>query len=124
MRLTRRAFGLGTIGMGFLGTGGPVAAVEAPSGARLQAALNACVAHDNPARAVFTVTGFETVADARTGTVGMRATVQLDWMPGMRRRTLRTSAEDPFAAFAALERSATGFFGPAVPGFAAPAEML
>ena len=123
MNLTRRTFGLVTIAAGFVGAGRAVAVPEAISGARLEAALNGCLVR-NPARAVFTVTDFQTVTDARSGTVGMRAAIRLDWLPGMRLRTLRVSADDPVAAFAALNRSAAGVFGRVVPGFAASEEML
>jgi hypothetical protein len=123
MNLTRRTFGLGTMAIGLVGFGSAVAGPEVPSGARLEAALNACLAR-NPARAVFTVTEFETVTDGRRGTVHMRAAVRLDWQPGMRHRTFRVSGDHPVAAFATLQRSAAGVFGPVVPGFAAPAEIL
>jgi hypothetical protein len=123
MHMTRRAFGLGSIALGVARPDLGVAEAAPPSGARLQAALNACLA-DNPARAAFSVSGFHAAGKSLPGRIDLAATVALDWAPGMRLKTFRGSGDTPHAAFADLYRTAAGAFTKVVPGFVAASDAV
>ncbi len=118
MRVTRRTFGSGSIALGLAAAMPAAAFADLPWTARLEKALNACVAQ-SPVRAAFSVTEIETVARPGEGPATLSVAVLLDWTPGMRLRVFRVSAATPEAAFADLKHAATKAFRRTVPGFAA-----
>lgn len=123
MRMTRRVFGMGTLAVGLAGAGKGLAAAPAPTAARLQAELNACLAK-NPAGAAFKVTAFKAITDPRTGGVDLRADVRLDWRPGVRQQPFRVSAPTLDDAYGHIRRHAVDVFSHVVPGFVPPARAV
>jgi hypothetical protein len=116
MRLTRRVFGTGILGLGLgLGMGfGTRALAERPAATRLADALNGRLV-TNPAEARFSVPAFEMAADGAS--TRLVAEIRLDWAPGMRTRRVAVSGASAAAAWAAILDAAVGAFAGSVPGF-------
>jgi hypothetical protein len=116
MRLTRRLFGTGLLGLGAgLGLGlGTRALAERPTGARLAEALNRRLV-TNPAGARFDVPAF--AATPESAGIRMVADIRLDWTPGMRARRFAGAGADEAAAWSALLAAAVTEFAGTVPGF-------
>jgi hypothetical protein len=116
MRLTRRLFGTGILGLGAglgLGLGGRALAAR-PSAARLAEALNRALV-TNPAAARFEVPALAMTAEA--GSTRMVAEVRLDWAPGLRMRRFEARGATEEAAWGALVHAALAEFAGVVPGF-------
>jgi hypothetical protein len=116
MRLTRRLFGTGILGLGVglgLGFGGRALAAR-PTAARLAEALNGALVA-NPAAARFEVPALTLTAEAEASR--MVAEVRLDWAPGMRARKFEARGATEEAAWGALLLAAQAEFTGVVPGF-------
>jgi hypothetical protein len=112
MRLTRRVFGTGILGLG-MGFG-TRALAERPTALRLADALNRRLV-TNPTGARFDVPAFEMAAE-RVST-RLVAEIRLDWAPGLRTRRVEGRGDSDAAAWAALLDAAVGAFAGSVPGF-------
>jgi hypothetical protein len=118
MRLTRRLFGTGLLGLAAgLGLGlGTRALAGRPTGARLAEALNGRLL-TNPTGARFDVRALS--ASAEPSRFRMVADIRLDWAPGTRTRLLEGAGPDENGAWAALLAAADNEFAGVVPGFVA-----
>jgi hypothetical protein len=116
MRLTRRLFGTGILGVGVgLGMGlGSGALAAHPSATRLAEALNSALV-TNPSAARFDVPALTVTTE--TGATRMVAEVRLDWAPGMRMRRIEARGTTEDATWEALLLAAQREFTGVVPGF-------
>jgi hypothetical protein len=116
MRLTRRVFGTGLLGLGVglgLGLGGRALAAR-PTATHLAEMLNGALA-SNPSAARFAVPTLTVTGDS--GAIRMLAEVRLDWSPGMRMRRIAAEGATEEAAWRALVLGAVAEFDGVVPGF-------
>ncbi len=113
MRITRRTFGTGALGLGLAGALGAPVFADAPSAARLSEELNRRLV-ENPAGARFAVTAFDV---RRGGAVRMLAEIRLDWAPGMRVRRVEGAGSSDAAAWDRLVAASLAEFAGHVPGF-------
>lgn len=113
MRITRRTFGTGVVGLGLAGALAAPVFAEPPSAGRLSDELNRRLV-ENPAQARFDVTAFDV---RRGGAVRMVAEVRLDWAPGMRVRRVEGAGSSDAEAWGLLVAASMAEFAGVVPGF-------